>query len=186
MDDYDLDVDDLQRRMDGALSVMRQEFMALRTGRASAGMVDRLMVSAYGEQMPIEQVATVNVPDAQTVSINVWDKGLVDAVVRTLQDSGLGINPVVSGPLIRLPIPELNEERRLELSRVASQHAETAKVAIRNIRRDGNEQLRRAKTDGLSEDEVRLWSDEVQEMTDRTIEQIDGILENKIAEIMAV
>jgi len=186
MDDYDLDVDDLQRRMDGALSVMRQEFMSLRTGRASAGMVDRLMVRAYGEQMPIEQVATINVPDAQTVTINVWDKGVVDAVAKALQDSGLGINPVVMGPLIRLPIPELNEERRVELSKVASQHAETARVAIRNVRRDGNEQLRKAKTDGLSEDEAKLWSDEVQQMTDQTIQQVDEILESKIAEIMAV
>ncbi len=186
MDDYDLDVDDLQRRMNGAVNAMRQEFMSLRTGRASAGMVDRLMVDAYGEQMPIEQLATINVPDAQTVSLNVWDKSLVDTVVKGLQESGLGITPVVTGSLIRLPIPVLNEERRRALSKVASQHAEAAKVAIRNVRRDGIEQLRRAKQEGLSEDEVKLWTDEVQDLTDQATRQVDTNLESKIAEIMAV
>lgn len=186
MDDYDLDVDDLQRRMDGALAVLRQEFLSLRTGRASAGMVDRMIVNAYGSQMPMEQVGTINVPDPRTLSISVWDKSIVNAVVRTLQESGLGINPIVSGTLIRLPIPELNEERRIELSKLAAQHAESARVAIRNVRRDGNDQLRKAKAEGLSEDEVKLWEEEIQILTDDSIARVDEALESKKTEIMAV
>jgi len=186
IDDFDLDVDDLERRMDGALNALRQQFMTLRTGRASAGMLDRMVVEAYGTQMTIEQLGTINVPDPRTLSISIYDKSTVNAVVKALQESGLGINPIVSGTLIRLPIPELNEERRRELSKVASQYAESARIAIRNVRRSGLDELRKAKDNGLSEDDVHLWTEDVQLLTDEAIERIDEVLQNKISEIMAV
>ena len=185
-DDFDLDVDDLQRRMDGALGALRQEFVSLRTGRASSAMVENIDVNAYGARMPLNQCGTINVPEARLISISIWDKDLVDSVVKAIRESGIGINPVVEGTVIRLPIPELNEERRRELSRFASASAEGARVAIRNVRRDGMDQLKKAKSDGLSEDEVKLWSDELQEMTDAAIAGIDKVLETKRAEIMLV
>ncbi|MEO0991290.1 MAG: ribosome-recycling factor, partial [Pseudomonadota bacterium] len=134
-DELEIDLDDLSRRMDGALGAMRTEFSSLRTGRASANMLEPVTVEAYGQQTPINQVGTVNVPEPRMVTINVWDKGLVGVVEKAIRNSGLGINPVVDGTIIRLPIPELNEERRKELTRVAAQYAEHARVAIRNVRR---------------------------------------------------
>ena len=186
MDDFELDVEDLQRRMAGALNALRLDFASLRTGRASAAMVEPLMVEAYGSSMPLNQCGTINVPEPRMISINVWDKTLVGAVEKSIRASGLGINPVVEGTVIRLPIPELNEERRGELAKVAARQAESARIAIRNVRRDGMEQLKKAKADGLSEDEVRLWSDEVQEITDSAVEDVDSALEAKRAEIMEV
>ncbi len=185
-DDTDIDLDDLERRMDGAMASLRQEFASLRTGRASATMVEPIMVDAYGSPTPINQVGTVNVPEPRMVTINVWDRSLVNKVEKAIRDSGLGINPVVDGPIIRLPIPELNEERRRELTRVAAQYAEHARVAIRNVRRDGMDQIKKAKTAGMSEDDQKLWEAEVQELTNRFIAAIDKALEHKQEEIMQV
>lgn len=186
MEDFELDLEDFERRMEGAINSLRQDFAGLRTGRASASMVDSLVVNAYGAQMPMNQCGSINVPEPRLLSISVWDKTIVDDVVRAILDSGLGINPVVEGTVIRLPIPELNEERRKELSKVASQYAENTRISIRNIRKDGMDILKKAKTDGLSEDEVVLWSDEIQELTNQFIAKTDETLETKKSEIMAV
>ena len=185
-DDLGLDTDDLTRRMDGAMNSLKHEFASLRTGRASASMVEPIMVDAYGALTPINQVGTVNVPEPRMIAINIWDKQLVSKAEKAIRDSGLGINPVIDGTIIRLPIPELNEERRRDLTRVASQYAEHARVAIRNVRRDGMDQLKKAKADGMSEDDVKLWSEEVQEMTNKYIAMVDQVLEGKQAEIMQV
>jgi ribosome recycling factor len=185
-EDLDIDLDDLERRMDGAMAALRQEFASLRTGRASATMVEPIMVDAYGSPTPINQVGTVNVPEPRMVTINVWDRSLVNKVEKAIRDSGLGINPVVDGPIIRLPIPELNEERRRELTRVAAQYAEHARVAIRNVRRDGMDRIKKAKAAGMSEDDQKLWESEVQDLTNRHIASIDKALEHKQDEIMQV
>ncbi len=185
-DDLEIDLDDLQRRMDGAMAALKQEFASLRTGRASATMVEPVMVDAYGTMTPINQVGTVNVPEPRMVTINIWDKSLVGAAEKAIRNSGLGINPVIDGTIIRLPIPELNEERRRELSKVAAQYAENARIAVRNIRRDGMDQLKKAKAEGMSEDDHKIWADEVQDLTDKAIAAIDAALEHKQAEIMQV
>jgi ribosome recycling factor len=185
-DDLDIDLDDLERRMDGAMASLRQEFASLRTGRASATMVEPIMVDAYGSLTPINQVGTVNVPEPRMVTINVWDRALVNKVEKAIRDSGLGINPVVDGPIIRLPIPELNEERRRDLTRVAAQYAEHARVAIRNVRRDGMDRIKKAKSAGMSEDDQKLWESEVQDLTNKHIAAVDKALETKQEEIMQV
>lgn len=185
-DDFLLDTDDLQRRMDGAMTSLRTEFASLRTGRASASMLEPVMVDAYGSMTPVNQVGTVNVPEPRMVTINVWDKGLVGKVEKAIRESGLGINPQLNGTIIMLPIPELNEERRRELSKVAGTYAENARISIRNIRRDGMDQIKKAKADGLSEDDQKLWETEVQDMTDAQIKLVDASLETKQEEIMQV
>ena len=184
-DDFMLDTDDLERRMDGAMANLKTEFASLRTGRASASMLEPVMVDAYGSMTPINQVGTVNVPEPRMVTVNVWDKGLVNKVEKAIRESGLGINPQLNGTIIMLPIPELNEERRRELTKVAGSYAENARVSIRNVRRDGMDQIKKAKADGdLSEDDQKIWEDEVQEMTDKAIKAVDAALETKQAEIM--
>lgn len=186
-DDFMLDTDDLERRMDGAMANLKTEFASLRTGRASASMLEPVMVDAYGSMTPINQVGTVNVPEPRMVTVNVWDKGLVNKVEKAIRESGLGINPQLNGTIIMLPIPELNEERRRELTKVAGSYAENARVSIRNVRRDGMDQIKKAKADGdLSEDDQKIWEDEVQEMTDKAIKAVDAALETKQAEIMQV
>jgi len=185
-DDFMLDTDDLTRRMDGAMANLRTEFASLRTGRASASMLEPVMVDAYGSMTPINQVGTVNVPESRMVTINVWDKGLVGKVEKAIRESGLGINPQLNGTIIMLPIPELNEERRRELSKVAGTYAENARISVRNLRRDGMDQIKKAKANGMSEDDQKLWEDEVQEMTDNYIKAVDAALENKQSEIMQV
>ncbi|MGB2203383.1 MAG: ribosome recycling factor [Pseudooceanicola atlanticus] len=185
-DDFMLDTDDLTRRMDGAMANLRTEFASLRTGRASASMLEPVQVEAYGQMTPINQVGTVNVPEPRMVTINVWDKGLVGKVEKAIRESGLGINPQLNGTIIMLPIPELNEERRRELGKVAAQYAESARVAIRNLRRDGMDQIKKAKADGLGEDDQRFWEAEVQELTDKYIKKVDAALETKQEEIMQV
>jgi ribosome recycling factor len=187
MADYeDPDIDDLQRRMDGAMTSLRQEFASLRTGRASASMLEPVHVEAYGQMTPLNQVGTINVPEPRMITLNVWDKSLVGKVEKAIRDSGLGINPVVDGTIIRLPIPELNEERRKELTKVAAQYAENARVAVRNVRRDGMDQLKKARADGMGEDEEKAWTEEIQKMTDAHIAAIDEALKTKQAEIMQV
>lgn len=185
-DDFELDTDDLTRRMEGAIANLRVEFASLRTGRASGSMLEPVMVDAYGSMTPINQVGTINVPEPRMVTINVWDKGLVGKVEKAILESGLGINPQLNGTIIMLPIPELNEERRRELSKVAGQYAESARVSIRNLRRDGMDQIKKAKSDGLSEDDQKFWEAAVQEVTDAHIRQVDETLETKQAEIMQV
>ena len=185
-DELDIDLDDLARRMDGALAALRTEFASLRTGRASASMLEPVMVDAYGQMTPINQVGTVNVPEPRMVTVNVWDKGLVGKVEKAIRESGLGINPQLNGTIIMLPIPELNEERRRELTKVAAQYAEHARVAVRNVRRDCMDQIKKAKTKGMSEDDVKLLGEEVQELTNGHIAKVDAALETKQAEIMQV
>jgi ribosome recycling factor len=185
-EEIEIDLDDLERRMDGALSALQHEFASLRTGRASAAMLDPIQVDAYGSMMPINQVGTVNVPEPRMVTVNVWDKGLVGKVEKAIRESGLGINPQLNGTLIMLPIPELNEERRRELTKVAAHYAETARVAVRNVRRDGMDQVKKAKGEGMSEDDQKFWHDAIQELTDQHVADVDKALEAKQAEIMQV
>lgn len=185
-EEFELDTDDLTRRMDGAMSNLRTEFASLRTGRASASILEPVMVDAYGSMTPINQVGTVNVPEPRMVTINVWDKSLVNKVEKAIRESGLGINPQLNGTIIMLPIPELNEERRRELGKVAGQYAESARIAVRNVRRDGMDQIKKAKADGMSEDDQKYWESEVQDLTDAYIAKVDDALENKQKEIMHV
>ena len=185
-DEFIIDTDDLQRRMDGALSAMKGELASLRTGRASSSMLDPITLEVYGQRTPLNQLGTINVPEPRMVTINVWDKTNVPLIEKAIRESGLGINPQVNGVIIMLPIPELNEERRRELSRVAGQYAESARVAVRNIRRDGMDQIKKAKSNGMSEDDQKFWEESVQELTDSTIKMLDETLDSKQAEIMQV
>ncbi len=185
-EDFELDTADLERRMEGAMASLRTEFASLRTGRASASMLEPITVEAYGQRTPINQVGTVNVPEPRMITVNIWDKSLVGPAEKAIRESGLGINPQLNGTIIMLPIPELNEERRKELTRVASQYAEHARVAVRNVRRDGMDQIKKAKSNGMSEDDQKIWETEVQELTDKMIAAVDEALENKQAEIMQV
>jgi len=185
-EEFELDTGDLQRRMEGAMGALKTEFASLRTGRASASILEPVMVDAYGQRTPVNQVGTVNVPESRMVTINVWDKGLVGKVEKAIRESGLGINPQLNGTIIMLPIPELNEERRKELTKVAAQYAEHARVAVRNVRRDGMDQIKKAKADGMSEDDQKFWESEVQDLTNKFIAQVDEALETKQAEIMQV
>ncbi len=185
-DDFVLDTDDLNRRMEGAIANLRTEFASLRTGRASGSMLEPIQVEAYGQMTPINQLGTVNVPESRMVTINVWDKAMVGKVEKAIRESGLGINPQLNGTIIMLPIPELNEQRRKELTKVAAQYAESARVSVRNLRRDGMDKIKKAKADSLSEDDQKFWETEVQEMTDRFIKLVDQTLDGKQAEIMQV
>ena len=145
----DIDLENLEKRMDGALSSLRNEFLSLRTGRASASMLDPINMDSYGSLVPLSQCGTINVPDPRMITVNIWDKSLVSAAEKAIRDSGLGINPVIDGTIIRLPIPELNEERRRELTKLAATYAENARIAVRNVRRDGMDQIKKAVMDGL-------------------------------------
>ena len=185
-DEIEIDTDDLERRMRGAMDSLRHEFQSLRTGRASASMIDPITVDAYGSPTPINQLGTVNVPEPRMVTINVWDKGMVGKVEKAIRESGLGINPQLNGTIIMLPIPGLNEERRRELTKVAAQYAESARVAIRNVRRDGMDQIKKGKSKGMAEDDQKFWESSVQELTDKMIAEVDKALEAKQAEIMQV
>ena len=173
-DDLEIDLDAIQRRMDGAMNALKVEFASLRTGRASASIVEPIMVDAYGQMTPINQLGTVNVPEPRMVVINVWDKAMISKVEKAIRESGIGINPVTDGPLIRLPIPELNEQRRKELAKLAHTYAEKARVAVRNVRRDGMDHLKQLeKAHLISEDDQKKKADEVQKMTDDTIKDIE-------------
>jgi len=183
----DPDLSDVERRMDGAVEALKREFTGLRTGRASISLLEPLSVSAYGGEMRLNEVATINAPESRLLTVQVWDKGNVAGVERAIQSANLGLNPAVDGQLIRVPIPELNEERRQELARVAARYSEQARVAVRNVRRDGMDRLKKMEKDGeLSKDDHQLWSDEVQALTDGRIKQIDDLFEVKGAEIVQV
>lgn len=187
MADGSFDLKDLEKRMRGAVSVLRQEFGGLRTGRASASLLDPIMVNAYGSKMPLNQLATVSVPEARMISVSVWDKSLVTATDKAIRESDLGLNPIVDGTTLRLPIPELNQERRQELSKIAAKYAELARVSVRNVRRDGMDSLKRLEKDShISEDQHRDQQEQIQKMTDAFIKQIDETLAQKDSDIMQV
>jgi ribosome recycling factor len=181
------DLKEIERRMRGALTVLKQEFGGLRTGRANMSLLDPIMVNAYGGQMPLNQLATINVPEPRLITVQVWDRSQTGAVERAIRESELGLNPVVEGQLLRLPIPELNEERRHELAKVSHKYAEQARVAVRNVRRDGMEHLKRMEKDAdIGKDEHHSLATKVQDLTDKIIREIDEMLASKEAEIMQV
>ena len=183
----DIDLDDIERRMVGAIDALKREFQGLRTGRASTALLEPITVEAYGAQMPISQVGTIGAPEPRMLTVNVWDKGMINAVDKAIRESNLGLNPMADGQLIRIPIPELSGERRQELTKVASKYAEGAKVAIRNVRKDGMDSLKKAEKDGyISEDDQKLYAGEVQELTDKYVSQIDEAAKQKEAEILQV
>lgn len=181
------DIKDLKRRMDGAIEALSREFGGLRTGRASPSLLDNIVVGAYGGEMPLNQVAGVSVPEPRMISVSVWDNTVVKAVEKAIRESDLGLNPMIEGNVLRIPIPELNEERRRDLSKVAGKYAEQARIAIRNVRRDGMEGVKKSEKDSdISEDESRRLHDQIQKLTDEHIELVDATLADKEAEIMQV
>lgn len=183
----ELDMKDIERRMDGAVSVLRTEFAGLRTGRASASLLEPLVIDAYGSKMPLSQLGTIGVPEPRMLTVQVWDNSLVKIVDKAIRDSGLGLNPQTEGAVIRVPIPDLNEERRHELVKVAGKYSEQARVAVRNVRRDGMEQLKRMERDGdISEDKHRDLSEDLQTVTDEHVKKIDDAYHGKEQEIMQV
>ncbi|MER2534581.1 MAG: ribosome recycling factor [Rhizobiaceae bacterium] len=181
------DYQDINRRMEGAVGAFKNDIASLRTGRASANLLDAVTVQAYGTAMPINQVANVSVPEPRMISVSVWDKSMVSAVDRAIREANLGFNPIVDGVNLRIPLPELNEQRRKELAKLAHGYAENARVAIRHVRRDGMDYLKKAEKDGdIGEDDHRREADRVQKLTDETIAQVDSLLAAKEAEIMQV
>lgn len=181
------DTNDLKRRMQGAIAALRHELAGLRTGRASANLVEPVQVSAYGQTMPLNQVATISVPEARTLSVQVWDKGMVNAVDKAIRDANLGLSPVVEGQVLRIRIPELNEQRRKEMVKLAHKYGEEARVAVRHVRRDGIDQLKKLSKDKLiAEDEQKRFETEVQKATDASVSDIDGLIASKEKEIMQV
>jgi len=183
----EINLDDLRRRMNGAIENLKSEFVGLRTGRASVNLMDPVMVEAYGAQMPLNQVATVSTPEARMISIQVWDKSMVASAEKAIRNAGLGLNPVVDGQTLRIPIPELNEERRAELTKVAGKYAEQSRIAVRNVRRDGMDTIKRLEKDSeISQDEQKAYGDKIQKLTDDMIKEIDQVTEAKDKEIMQV
>jgi len=182
-----IDLNDIKRRMDGAIAAFKNDIASLRTGRASANILDPVTVEAYGSRMPLNQVANITVPEPRMLSVSVWDKSMVNAVDRAIRESNLGLNPILDGQNLRIPLPELNEERRRSLVKVAHDYAEKSKVAIRNVRRDGMDGLKKAEKDGvIGQDESRAQSERVQKMTDEAISEVDRLLAEKEKEIMHV
>jgi ribosome recycling factor len=183
----DPDIGDIERRMDGAIDALRREFGGLRTGRASVSLLEPVTVDAYGSNMPLNQVASVSVPEPRMISVQVWDKSLAAAVERAIRDAGLGLNPMSDGQLVRVPIPPLSEERRVEITKIAGRYAEQARIAVRNVRHHGMEILKQMERDSeMSQDEHRLWSDEIQSLTDKHVTKIDDVLAQKEEEILQV
>jgi len=180
-------LDELKRRMDGALNALKVEFNGLRAGRASPHLLDPVVVEAYGSSTPLTQVAAVTVPEPRMISVQVCDKGNVNAVDKAIRSAGLGLNPVVDGTNLRIPIPPLNEERRAELAKLAGKYAEAARVAVRNVRRDGMEALKKQEKDGvIGQDQHKKLSEQVQQSTDQYVKKIDEALKAKEEEIMQV
>lgn len=178
---------DLTRRMDGALETLRREFSGLRSGRASPALLEPVRVEAYGSEVPLTQVGNIAVPEARMITVQVWDRSLVNAVVAAIRDSGLGLNPSPDGQLVRVPIPQLTGERRTELAKAAARYAEGAKVAVRGVRRDGMDQIKALeKKSTISQDDAKGWSDEVQKLTDGYIKRVDDQLTDKQKEIEQV
>jgi len=182
-----IDMKDLKRRMDGAIDSLNHDLAGLRAGRASPNLLDGIVVDAYGQTMPINQVGTVTVPESRMLAVQVWDKSMVGAVDKAIRESDLGLNPMTDGTNLRIPLPELNEERRKDLVKVAHQYAEQARVAVRHVRKDGMDELKKLEKDhDMGEDEARTGSDQVQKHTDDTINMIDETLSSKEKEIMQV
>jgi ribosome recycling factor len=187
MADASFSKDEFSRRMAGAVSTLKSELAGLRTGRASAALLDPVKVEAYGNMVPINQVGSISTPESRMITVQVWDKGLSKAVDKAIRDAGLGLNPQMDGQLLRIPLPELNQERRKELSKLASKYAEAARVAVRNVRRDGMDLLKRLEKDHkIGEDEHHTLGDELQKLTDGHIKDIDAALHAKEQEIMQV
>lgn len=185
--DFDAEKKDIQRRMDGALEVLSREFKGLRTGRASVSLIEPIMVDAYGQQMPMNQVGTIGSPEPRMLTVQVWDKGLVSSVEKAIRESDLGLNPASEGQLIRVPIPALNEERRVEITKIAGKYAEETRVAVRNVRRNAMDDLKKAEKDGnISKDEQREYDGDIQAITDEFIRKVDETLNTKEQEIMQV
>ena len=183
----DLDLADVERRMDGALTSLAKEFQGLRTGRASTQLLDSVAVEAYGASMPINQIATVSVPEPRMLSVQVWDKENTKIVEKAIRESNLGLNPQVDGQLLRIPLPDLSEERRQELSKIAAKYAENAKIAVRNVRRDGMDTTKKMEKDGdISQDDRHIYDEEIQTITNKSINKIDELLSSKEVEIMQV
>ncbi len=183
----DPDINDLVRRMDGAIEVLRREFSGLRTGRATPSLLEPVMVEAYGSEMPLNQLATISVAEPRMLSVQVWDKNMVKPDEKAILNADLGLNPMADGQSVRVPIPELNDERRGELSRVAAKYSEQARIAVRNVRRDGMDTLKRMEKEGdLSQDEHHLWGGEIQSITDEHVAKVDEMLHAKQEEIMRV
>ena len=181
------DLNELKRRMDGAINAFKQDIASLRTGRASANILDPVTIEAYGSRVPLNQVANITVPEPRMLSVSIWDRSMVQAVDRAIRESNLGLNPIMDGQTLRIPLPELNEERRRSLAKVAHDYAEKSKVAVRNVRRDGMEGLKKAEKDGdIGQDDSRSLSEKVQKMTDEAIVEIDKLLAAKEKEIMQV
>lgn len=181
------DVRELEKRMQGAMDALKKEFTGLRTGRASVNLLDPVVVEAYGQRMSLNQVGTVSAPEPRLLTVNVWDKGLVVATAKAIREAGLGLNPAPDGQMIRIPIPELTSERRAELAKLAHKYAEHGRIAMRNVRRDGMESLKKAEKDHqISQDEHRQKSDEVQKLTDRYVKLVDEMLVHKEKEIKTV
>ena len=177
--------DDIQRRMNGAVEALKHDLGGLRTGRASTALLDPIQVDVYGAKMPLNQVATVSAPEARLLSVQVWDRSNLSAVEKAIRNAGLGINPITDGQMIRLPIPDLTEERRKELAKLASQYAEKARIAVRNVRRDGMDALKTdEKKNEISEDERKRSETDVQKLTDDTIKEIDSTFQSKEKEIL--
>ena len=187
MSDDDIDLGDIERRMKGAVEALKSEFAGLRTGRATISLLDPVTVDVYGSSMPLNQIGTVTVPEPRMLSVQVWDKANGAAVEKAIRNAGLGLNPMLDGQLVRIPIPELNEERRAELAKVAAKYGEQARIAIRNVRRDGMDTLKRLEKDkAISEDDHKMYADEVQTLTDSYVSSVDEALQAKEAEIMQV
>ena len=182
-----IDLNDVKRRMEGSITSFGKDLAGLRTGRASASLLEPVMVDAYGQKMPINQVANVGAPEPKLITVQIWDKSMVGPVDKAIREAGLGLNPVVDGQNLRIPLPDLNEERRRELGKVAKGYAEDAKVAIRHVRRDAMETLKKAEKDKeIGQDEARSSSDKVQKMTDEMVSEVDNVLATKETEIMQV
>ena len=180
-------IKDLRRRMDGALEVLRKEFAGLRTGRASASLLDPVVVEAYGNPMPLNQLATVSVPEPRLIIVQVWDRGNVKATEKAIREAGLGLNPQTEGQTLRVPIPDLNEERRKELTKVAARYAEQARVSVRNVRRDGLDLLKKQEKDHkIAQDQHRKLDKDIQALTDATVKRVDDLLAQKDKEILQV
>ena len=184
MNELNLNIDDIEKRMSGAITSLRNDFLSLRTGRASSSMLDPLVVEVYGSKLPINQCATITVPEPRMLSVNVWDISNVNIVEKAIINSGLGLTPQTEGNFIRLIIPELNEERRKELAKLAATYAENAKIAIRNVRKDGMDKIKKLRGEGMSEDEAQIWSDEIQEMTDKMTLSVENLQKEKQSEIV--
>ena len=182
-----VDLTPFKARMDGAIAALKHEFQGLRTGRASVSLLEPVQVDAYGSMVPMNQVGAISVPEPRMINISVWDKGVVVNVEKAIRNAGLGLNPVVDGTTVRVPIPALNEERRKELVKMAGKYAEAARIAVRNVRRDANDALKKAEKDGvISQDQQKVLEKEVQTITDGYVKQVDETLKGKEVEIMSV